>query len=745
MRPVMSRTPGRELAALAVAMVAILASALPTSAAEEERSSGGLARGHAKGVVIVGFEPGASKVKRNLAEDAVSATDAGPISPLATNVVVMELPAGQTVAEAIETLEDQPGVKYAEPDYFVEPAEIPNDPSYTNGQLWGMYGESTTPANQYGTGAGEAWAAGAVGDDDVYVAVIDGGVQLDHPDLVGNVDVARSRDVQDEDSIVYEGEPADGHATHVAGIIGARGGNGVGVAGVNWDVTIISVKFIGASGLGTYSDAIEALDYVTALKNGGLNIVATNNSWGCLSTTCSENPALQAAIMRGADAGILFVAAAGNNSANIDSVPFYPASQTCPRNGGWDCIISVANIASGGALGSLTNYGASGVDLGAPGSGIRSTVPGGYNEMSGTSMAAPHVTGAIALCASLRPALGPDGLRSRVLASGTPTPSLATTTVTGKRLDVGALVQQCGSTVPNVVSKLEAVALDDLEGAGLNVGDRTEAFDGTDRGRSGHQHGSACRKSARLEFGRRLRRQQGSPAGGGAGCRERAAGDRRLCPDWRGIPGRPGRRRTQSQRGGRPRRAPASDRRHSRVARLDRHVLHQQGPRSGDGAQRRRPRACCRRGRHQWLGAQPWPGRRRVQRHRGCRPGGAPGPDRRRFGRTRLDGHLLRQQGATGGPAGGRQAQGRSDQRLRRGHSGGRERDHRVPRVDPARQRDQHDPCRGYAGQPRIGRRLPTQPWADLRPEHRRPSGSDGAVHPDLGGPRRGNGHPGNP
>jgi beta-lactam-binding protein with PASTA domain len=199
-----------------------------------------------------------------------------------------------------------------------------------------------------------------------------------------------------------------------------------------------------------------------------VNVVAANASWGCLSTApgCGLSDTLQGAIERAGAAGVLVVAAAGNNGVDIDGTPFYPASQSC-GSGGWDCIISVANIGSTGAR--FGNRGAASVDLGAPGDSILSTTPSAaYGTMSGTSMAAAYVSGAIGLCASLDPDVGPATLRNRVLGSGTPTSSLAGSTVTGTRLDVGALARQCGATVPDVVGVGAGMARDAIEAVDLD-------------------------------------------------------------------------------------------------------------------------------------------------------------------------------------------------------------------------------------------------------------------------------------
>ena len=145
--------PALSALLLAVVTVLALATPAPTAAAQADNPGKGLAKDHAKGVVIVGYEPGASKVKRGQAAVSVEATDVTAISPLAPNTVVMKLPPGQTVEEAIAELEQQPGVRYAEPDYYVEPAVVPNDPYYTNGSLWGMHGDAISPTQSIRIGS----------------------------------------------------------------------------------------------------------------------------------------------------------------------------------------------------------------------------------------------------------------------------------------------------------------------------------------------------------------------------------------------------------------------------------------------------------------------------------------------------------------------------------------------------------------------------------------------------------------
>jgi subtilisin family serine protease len=469
---------------------------------------------HADDRVIVGFQPGAGPVARGAAVASVDSRGARRPSPLAGDTLVMRLSPGQSVAEAIVELSAQPGVAYAVPDYKLFPAALPDDGFYTGGSHWGMYGDATTPANSFGTGAGEAWATGHTGSAEVYVGVVDEGIQITHPDLEANiwtnpgelangldddgngyVDDIHGWDFHADDETVYDGS-GDDHGTHVAGTIGARGGNGIGVAGVAWQVGLIPAKFMGPD-FGLTSDAVEALDYLTALKLAGrADIVATNNSWG----GGQASPPLLDAIERAGDAGILFVAAAGNDSSDLDSYPSYPASYRCDRKAdgtarGWDCLISVANLDQSGGLNASSNRSTTSVDLGAPGTNIVSTVPSnGYSFYSGTSMAAPHVAGALALCASIDPALSPRQLRSLVMDTVMATPSLASTTATGGRLDVGTLAEACASVAPPAVS----TSIDELEPRFERSGRgwRNAWF-----GKGGHHYWLLSRAGARQAWG----------------------------------------------------------------------------------------------------------------------------------------------------------------------------------------------------------------------------------------------------
>ncbi len=361
-----------------------------------------------------------------------------------------------TPLAAMEAISKLKGTEivYAEPNYIYNHDAVSNDTYFTNGSLWGMYGDATSPANQYGSQAGEAWAAGKTGSSSVYVGVIDEGAQWSHPDLAANFwinpydpvdgidndgngykDDIRGWDFDGNNNSTYDGTQDD-HGTHVSGTIGAVGGNGIGVAGVNWSVKIISAKFLGRRG-GTTANAIKAVDYFTDLRTRhSLNIVATNNSWG----GGGFSQGLQDAIGRANTANILFVAAAGNGGSdgvgdNNDAVANYPSNYPNAN------VIAVAAITSTGAKSSFSNYGVTTVDLGAPGSGIYSTLPGSggsstYGSYSGTSMATPHVTGASALYVSTNPGANAATIKAAILSSAVSTASLSGKCVTGGRLNV---------------------------------------------------------------------------------------------------------------------------------------------------------------------------------------------------------------------------------------------------------------------------------------------------------------------
>jgi subtilisin family serine protease len=420
----------------------------------------------AQGEVLVQYRPGASDVAKQRARGRVSAEIDQIILAAADrrdgkgDLEVARIPPGISVAAAVRGLATDPAVEFAEPNWIYTHQLASNDTYFTSGQLWGMYGDASSPANQFGSQAAEAWANGHVGSSSVYVGVIDEGIQFTHPDLSANVwtnpfdpvngidddgngyvDDVHGWDFDGNNNSIYDGGTKgtlDDHGTHVSGTIGGRGGNGVGVAGVNWNVTLISGKFLGRRG-GTTANAIKAVQYFTDLKvRHGLNIVATSNSWG----GGGFSQALLDAITDAARQDILFIAAAGNGGAdqvgdNNDVVASYPSNYNTTAGAAYDAVIAVAAISSSGALASFSNYGATTVDIGAPGVGVISTTAfNTYSSFSGTSMATPHVSGAAALYASTHPGATAAQIKDAILSSAIPTASLAGRTVTGGRLNV---------------------------------------------------------------------------------------------------------------------------------------------------------------------------------------------------------------------------------------------------------------------------------------------------------------------
>ena len=487
------------------------------SDAEATAGSGGGRGGasavaHEAGSVLVQFFPGVGDASRaevlaSLGGHVVDVVRGNLPGQTDGHLLRVELPPALDEETAIELLSRRPEVDFAEKNWTVSIDAVSNDTGYTNGSLWGMYGDQTALKNAFGSQAGEAWAAGATGSMKVVVGVVDTGIAYTHIDLYlntwlnqgeipvgfrgsladtdkdglitfrdlnstanasfvtdlnsnGRIDAGdllndrRWENGGDEDANGYrddligwdfvnnDNDPWDdnGHGTHASGTIGAKGGNGTGVAGVAWDVQIVGLKFLAADGSGAISNAVKAIDYYTTAsqKAVGQDFVATNNSWG----GGGYSSAMQGAIDRAAKEGILFVAAAGNSAANTDTTANFPSNYSTLASAGYEAVVSVAAITSAGGLASFSNFGAKTVDLGAPGASIYSTLAnGGYGTMSGTSMAAPHVTGAIALYAAQKADATAAGIREALLGSVTATSSLAGQTVTGGRLDAEAMLR----------------------------------------------------------------------------------------------------------------------------------------------------------------------------------------------------------------------------------------------------------------------------------------------------------------
>jgi subtilisin family serine protease len=338
-----------------------------------------------------------------------------------------------------------PEVEYAEPNYEISIEDLeskpvrPSDPRFTD--QWALANDGQRGGTQGADiSAMAAWSV-TTGDDDIVIAVLDSGVDYTHSDLQNNIwqrpanvpkyvdDAAGTiQDLQGYNAITNDADPMDenGHGTHCAGIIGAEGGNDIGITGVNWKVRIMPLKFMNAGGFGTTKDAIEAINYVIDRKNKGVNVRVISASWG--STNRSQ--ALEDVIKKAYEAGILFVAAAGNASTDNDRRPHYPSNYDVGN------VISVAALDRNDQLASFSNWGAKHVAIAAPGAEILSTWLGDeYEEKSGTSMATPFVAGVAALIAANEPRISVDELRKRVVTSVDKLDSLKSKVASGGRIN----------------------------------------------------------------------------------------------------------------------------------------------------------------------------------------------------------------------------------------------------------------------------------------------------------------------
>jgi subtilisin family serine protease len=349
----------------------------------------------------------------------------------------------------------KPFVKYAEPDYAVHITNTPNDPSF--GLEFGLKNTGQTVNGDPGTAGADIRATQAwdvfTGDPNFVIADIDTGLQLNHPDFVGNVwvnpgEIAGNGIDDDGDGYIddvngwnfYDGNsnPSDmnGHGTHTAGTIGARGNNGIGVSGVNWQCKIMPVRAFSPSGGGSVSICVSCIQF--AILKG---VKVSSNSWG--SSTFNVQ-SLHDAIASGAGIGHIFVCAAGNFNQNNDTTGFYPATWSL------DNMIVVAATTNEDARASFSNFGLNTVHLGAPGNNVYSTWSGStYNYDSGTSMATPHVAGAVAMVYALNPSFTYQQVKYRILSTTRPIASLANITVTGGILNLAEAVSP-GLTQPGI-------------------------------------------------------------------------------------------------------------------------------------------------------------------------------------------------------------------------------------------------------------------------------------------------------
>lgn len=396
--------------------------------------------------LLVSLRPGRAQgdLAAVLAACGASVRQAKPISGLL--LVSFDPSDFATMARVRAALAADPAVRVVEPDFVVHAIDaIPGDPGFS--QLWGMHntGQDGGTADA-DIDAPEAWGT-STGSRTVLVGVIDTGIDRSHPDLAANMwtnpgeSGSRQGNGLDDDGNSYiddwrgwnfvgeTNDPQDDHyhGTHCAGTIGGVGGNGQGVAGVCWQVSLVGLKFLSASGSGTTSDAIEAVLYADRI---GCDI--TSNSWG----GGGFSQTLKDAIDQLGAHGRLFVAAAGNSGSDNDAIPQYPASYDCAN------IIAVGASDRYDQLAYFSCYGATAVDLVAPGVDIYSTKPGAtYGLLSGTSMATPHVSGACALLKAVNPSLTATQIKAALLANVDAKPAFAGRCVTGGRLNLDRAVQ----------------------------------------------------------------------------------------------------------------------------------------------------------------------------------------------------------------------------------------------------------------------------------------------------------------
>jgi subtilisin family serine protease len=343
-------------------------------------------------------------------------------------------------------------VEYAEPNFDISLSEagpldpiLPRDPQFND--QWALANSGQRGGKQGADiSATLAWAT-TTGSENVVVAVLDSGVDYTHEDLVENIwfrpanmdpyhdrELGTIDDAKGYNAIDSESDPMDdnGHGTHCAGIIGAEGENNLGIAGVNWNVRIMPLKFMNSGGFGTTKDAIEAINYVIDRKRAGVNVRIISASWG----STQKSRALEDVIRKAYENDILFVAAAGNSTVDNDRRPHFPSSYNVPN------VVSVAALDRNDQLAKFSNWGAKSVAIAAPGVEILSTWLGNqYEEKSGTSMATPVVSGVAALILAENPRMSVDDLRKKLMDSTDPIVALKGKTVSGGRINAAKALE----------------------------------------------------------------------------------------------------------------------------------------------------------------------------------------------------------------------------------------------------------------------------------------------------------------
>ena len=434
------------------------------------------------GELIVQYREGVTEARRNAIRATHGIQALKQYQQLRAERV--SIPANANPIALAQVVASDPDVEAAQPNFIRRTTSVgsPNDPFFVAGNMWGLPKVS----------APLAWSAFGAGADTVVVADIDTGVNYNHPDLAANMwrnpgEIAANGvdddqngyvdDVYGIDTANNDSDPQDdhGHGTHTSGTIAAVSDNNLGVTGLAKNVKILACKFLTSQGSGSDADAIECFNYVVGMKQRGVNVRVTNNSWGGRRTGPIAT-ALKNAIDAAGTAGIVNVFSAGNDGANLENTPFDPASFTSPS------IVSVAASDGNDAPASFTNYGSVSVDLAAPGVDILSTYGSGYAYASGTSMAGPHVAGAAAFLLSHRQSLSVAQVKDTLLSSVDLLGQWTGVVATGGRLNVFQAVNTApggGGGLTNVAAAAAGATATasstystSFAAAGANNGDR---------------------------------------------------------------------------------------------------------------------------------------------------------------------------------------------------------------------------------------------------------------------------------
>lgn len=431
------------LFALSAALAALFfLSQLPLAAKTTQAQAISKRDGYVPGELLVKFKGESELANLNSLNAEIGAKVTKEFRELGWQIV--KLPDNVSTEQALAQYAKSRAIEFAQPNYIYHIEATPNDPSF--GSLYGMQK----------IGAPTAWNT-TTGNSNIVVAVIDTGIRRTHEDLAANIwqnpgeiagngiDDDANGYVDDKfgwDFIGNDPEPNEeySHGSHVAGTIGAAGNNGKGVAGVNWNVSLLALKIHDATGNSTSARIVEAFNYVRMMKlQHGVNIRVTNNSYGGCNEACGYDQATKDAIDAAGRADILNVFAAGNSNANIETTPFYPASYNSPS------ILAIASSDQNDNRSGFSNYGAASVDLAAPGSGILSSVRDSdtaYVSLSGTSMASPHAAGAAALLFAANPNLSAASVKATLMNTVDVLPQWSGVVKTGGRLNIARAIEQ---------------------------------------------------------------------------------------------------------------------------------------------------------------------------------------------------------------------------------------------------------------------------------------------------------------